>query len=696
MTTGPLPEMMVEAAPATTEKEGTPKGAAQDKSPACAPRSSLSTIESEGSLKKEKGASGKEEPGPLDWTGRPFGGITLDIRRRGPYYVSDWTDAFLTKNLGKAFASVLFLFFACISPAITFGNLYEKDSNASFGVVETTLATAISGVLYSIMSGQPITILGATGPIFAYTIVCYDLSKTLELEFLPFYFWTLMWCSFLTVLMVACDLCALMHQVTKFSEDIFAGLISLIFIVEAIKPAVKGFLDPDKSRAVAFLELVLLVVTYRLSHELSNIRTSPWLTTSLRGALANFGVFLAIVLASALAAVWRDVPIDMLQISGSFSPTLLLSDGTARSWLVSPLGEFGDFPAWAIFFAALPAVGFAVLGYLDQNLTTVLVNRPGNKLKKPPAYHLDFFIRGVVCTPICALLGLPLAVASTVPSVTHLMSLTTYTIEKLPEGRGERKVPVVVCEQRMTNLMIHVLLALSLLFAPVLKYVPKAVLFGVFLYMGIASLNGNELFERLLLCCIWDPKAYPGFAYVQHVRASRMHAYTLLQTVCLAILYGLKEVKQTAVVFPFFMASLMVIRKGFKYIFTEDDLFWLDGVHIEAEQEQKPEQGLTGDVALQQQPSPGQTGPWQRQTSQGSKAGVWQRETSQGSRAPWQRETSHDSGSKAPWQQHVEPDVDVPFGRGVTPLGKQEGPWSQNVDPGLAAPFGRGTTPMGL
>ena len=46
------------------------------------------------------------------------------------------------------------------------------------------------------------------------------------------------------------------------------------------------------------------------------------------------------------------------------------------------MGFEKDFPVWAIFFAILPAVGFAVLGYLDQNLTSVIVNRPSNNLQK--------------------------------------------------------------------------------------------------------------------------------------------------------------------------------------------------------------------------------------------------------------------------------------------------------------------------
>jgi len=47
------------------------------------------------------------------------------------------------------------------------------------------LSSGISGVLYSLMSGQPISIVGATGPEFAYTVVFWNLCEQLDLEFLP-------------------------------------------------------------------------------------------------------------------------------------------------------------------------------------------------------------------------------------------------------------------------------------------------------------------------------------------------------------------------------------------------------------------------------------------------------------------------------------------------------------------------------
>ena len=129
--------------------------------------------------------------------------------------------------------------------------------------------------------------------------------------------------------------------------------------------------------------------------------------------------------------------------------------------------------------------------------------------------------------PVCAVLGLPLSVASTVPSITHVISLTTYEVKQLPEG--ERKVPSKVVEQRATNFLIHVLIGCALFLAPVLKFLPRAVLQGVFFYMGIASLTGNNLFDRLFLWLIWDPAKYPQYHYIQKLPIRRVHLYTMVQ-----------------------------------------------------------------------------------------------------------------------------------------------------------------------
>merc|ERR1712048_1399062 len=57
----------------------------------------------------------------------------------------------------------------------------------------------------------------------------------------------------------------------------------------------------------------------------------------------------------------------------------------------------------------------------------------------------------------------------------------------------------------------------------------------------------------------------------------RVHVFTFLQLVCLGILYALKSIKEVAVVFPFFIASLVGVRALFRKIFTEEELETLDG-----------------------------------------------------------------------------------------------------------------------
>ena len=47
----------------------------------------------------------------------------------------------------------------------------------------------------------------------------------------------------------------------------------------------------------------------------------------------------------------------------------------------------------------IPAAGLALLGYLDQNLTSILINRKSHNLKKPPAYHLDMLVRSRPAPP---------------------------------------------------------------------------------------------------------------------------------------------------------------------------------------------------------------------------------------------------------------------------------------------------------
>jgi sodium bicarbonate transporter 10 len=50
---------------------------------------------------------------------RLFGGLINDVKRKLPWYLSDFKDALVLQSI----ASIFFLYFACLTPIITFGGL---------------------------------------------------------------------------------------------------------------------------------------------------------------------------------------------------------------------------------------------------------------------------------------------------------------------------------------------------------------------------------------------------------------------------------------------------------------------------------------------------------------------------------------------------------------------------------------------
>lgn len=65
------------------------------------------------------GSEAIPEDDPLRRTGSVFGGLVRDVKRRYPHYPSDLRDALHYQCV----AAVLFIYFAALSPAITFGGL---------------------------------------------------------------------------------------------------------------------------------------------------------------------------------------------------------------------------------------------------------------------------------------------------------------------------------------------------------------------------------------------------------------------------------------------------------------------------------------------------------------------------------------------------------------------------------------------
>lgn len=483
----------------------------------------------------------------LTWTGRFMGGFRDDIKRKLPFYFSDFTDGLHPKVLG----STLFLFFACLANAIAFGALTGLLTNNLIGIVEMLVITAIGGVFFALFSGQPLTLLGGTGPITIFTGLLYKLCQQYEISFLSAYAWVGIWSGAILVVCAFTDASFLMRYFTRFTDEIFAGLISIIFIYEAIKDIVHSYDDPS-NLSKAFMSTLLALGTFVIARNLKAATRTPYLSRTFREFLSDFGPAIAIVAMTAFALKFPGVELAKPAVPDVLGTT------SGRAWMV-PLGALS---IGQIFFCAIPAVMVSILLFLDQNITVRIVNAKDNQLRKGAGYHLDLLLVGVMVIG-ASLFALPWIVAATVHSVNHVKSLADTAFEKT--GETVREVIVSVRENRLSALSIHILIGICLFFLNLIGQIPMAVLFGLFLFMGVSSLGGNQFWERLVLW-VTDSRLYPETHYTKHIPNAAIHKFTLIQLVCFLALWIVKSSK-LGILFPLMIAALVPIERFVSRLF---------------------------------------------------------------------------------------------------------------------------------
>uniref|UniRef100_A0A8C4SM51 Anion exchange protein n=1 Tax=Erpetoichthys calabaricus TaxID=27687 RepID=A0A8C4SM51_ERPCA len=572
----------------------------------------------------------------LQRTGRLFGGLILDVRRKVPFFWSDLRDALSLQCL----ASILFLYCACMSPVITFGGLLGEATKGNISAIESLFGASLTGMAYSVFAGQPLTILGSTGPVLVFEKICFKFCSDYGLCYLSLRTSIGLWTAFLCLLLVATDASSLVCYITRFTEEAFAALICIIFIYEALEklfdlgeqypvnmhndlenlttytchcakpenvsmetlqhwnttnvtadevpwselnvsachqlhgvfvgPACgeHGPYIPD----VLFWSVILFFTTFFLSSFLKQFKTKRYFPTKVRSTISDFAVFLTIMV-MVLVDFLLGVPSPKLRVPDRFEPT-----SKHRGWLIGPLGPN---PWWTLLAAAIPALLCTILIFMDQQITAVIINRKEHKLKKGCGYHLDLLMVSLMLG-ICSVMGLPWFVAATVLSISHVNSLK---VESECSAPGEQPKFLGIREQRVTGLLIFVLMGLSVFMTSVLKFIPMPVLYGVFLYMGVSSLKGIQFFDRIKLFGM-PAKHQPDLIYLRYVPLWKVHVFTVVQLTCLVLLWVIKA-SAAAVVFPMMVLALVFIRKLLDFFFTKRELSWLDDLMPESKKKKE-------------------------------------------------------------------------------------------------------------
>ncbi|XP_027520670.1 band 3 anion transport protein isoform X3 [Corapipo altera] len=519
-----------------------------------------------------------EDDDPLRRTGRPFGGLVRDICRRYPKYLSDIKDALSPQCL----AAVIFIYFAALSPAVTFGGLLGEKTKGMMGVSELLISTCVQCVLFSLLSAQPLLVVGFSGPLLVFEEAFYGFCSSNGLEYIVGRVWIGFWMILLVLVVVAFEGSFLVRFLSRYTQEIFSFLISLIFIFETFSKlvtifkqhplkreySVKADFDPSEPEPnTALLSLILMAGTFFLAFFLRKFKNSAFLPGKVRRLIGDFGVPISIFIMALADFFIKDTYTQKLSVPKGLEVT----NSTARGWFINPMGLHEKFPIWMMFASVVPALLVFILIFLETQITTLIVSKPERKLVKGSGFHLDLLLI-VAMGGLAALFGMPWLSATTVRTITHANALTVMSKASSP---GEKSQILEVKEQRISSLLVAVLIGVSILMEPILKYIPLAVLFGIFLYMGVTSLFGIQLFDRILLL-LMPPKYHPDEPYVTRVKTWRMHLFTFTQIIVLVLLWVVKSTP-ASLALPFVLILTVPVRRFLlPKIFRDIELKCLD------------------------------------------------------------------------------------------------------------------------
>uniref|UniRef100_A0A8C7GVG5 Anion exchange protein n=1 Tax=Oncorhynchus kisutch TaxID=8019 RepID=A0A8C7GVG5_ONCKI len=515
-----------------------------------------------------------KEVDPMKRSGIPFGGLIHDIRRRYPRYASDIKDALDSQCI----AAIIFIYFAALSPTITFGGLLGEKTEGMMGVSELIISTATLGVLFSLLAGQPLLIIGFSGPLLVFEEAFYKFCQAQGFEYLTGRVWIGFWLVFIVLLIVAAEGSFLVKYISPFTQEIFAFLISLIFIYETFSKLIKVFQEHPLMRSyppalslpgmdfinptdpggpvlnqpnTALLSLVLMLGTFFVAFFLRKLRNSRFLGGKARRVIGDFGIPISILFSVLLSYSIPDTYTQKLNVPSGFSVT----SPDKRGWLISPFGDKKPFPLWMMGASVVPALLVFILIFMETQITSLIVSKKERRLVKGSGFHLDLLLI-VTLGAMCPLLGLPWLTAATVRSVTHVNALTVMSKATAP---GEKPMIQEVKEQRVTGLVVAVLVGMSIVMTDVLRNIPLAVLFGIFLYMGVTSITGIQLYERITL--MFTPaKHHPDHIYVTKVKTWRMNMFTIIQLACIVLLWVVKSTV-ASLAFPFILIMTVPLRR---------------------------------------------------------------------------------------------------------------------------------------
>lgn len=422
------------------------------------------------------------------WKTRLLRGMINDVRRRAPFYWSDWRDAWNYRVV----PATVYMYFANILPALAFSlDMFEK-TDQSFGVNEVLLASVLASVVFSLAAAQPLVIVGVTGPITVFNYTVYDIITPRGTNYFAFMCWIGIWSLVFHWVLAVTNSCNGLRYVTRFSCDIFGFYVAFIYLQKGIQVLTRQW---EVNEASAYLSIMVSLLVTAVAYICGVIGQSSLLQRHVRKFIEDYGTPLTVIFFTGFVHIGKMADIELLKLptSKAFSPT------NDRGWFI----HFWDIGVGDVFLAIPFAILLTILFWFDHNVSSLIAQGTEFPLKKPAGFHWDIFLLGFT-TGVAGLLGIPFPNGLIPQAPFHTTSLcVTRTVsdrdDEANKGHTQRVVDHVV-EQRVSNLA-QGLLTLGTMTGPllvVLHLIPQAVLAGLFFVMGIQALEANGITAKLV------------------------------------------------------------------------------------------------------------------------------------------------------------------------------------------------------
>jgi len=489
---------------------------------------------------------------------RPFRLLQQDAHNYAGRWLSDWT---VFNQL--VFASAVYVFFTNLLPGITFASDLYVLTGQNWGTIEVVFSTGLCGVIFSLFSIQPLTILGVTGPFSVLAENIYELCEgSFGIDFLSFMAWSLIhagWMHILLAVFNAHDWTML--YVTEFSCEIFSLLNSIIYFHKAIQELQRAH---DNLSFAAFLYAIIGAVgTFLLALFLSYAdKWPPIFHRFVRLGLREYAAAIAIIFFIGIpyAGELRSLDKDTLYTSSeAFRPT---KPGREHFYV-----RFWELPVTWVFAALIPGAIITILFFFDHEISSIICTIQRYGTRKPTGYAQDIVLLGLT-TAFCGILGIPPSNGLLPQAPLHSESLLhdipgEFTEEIVTDAYGVERIakkPVQCVYEQRWSVFLHAGAILAFIAPPlqlVLGLTPTSVLAGLFIFMGEQSLAVNPILQRTfwILTPASDlPPLPPGIRSWWAV-----HAYTLFEIVMTVVIF-IVTLTKGGPAFPVIIIALVPFR----------------------------------------------------------------------------------------------------------------------------------------